>query len=61
MPGGGCRSVGRRVLNARFVEELSYQQISERVEMTLEAVRKTLFRTKQQVRSCVETSLRGAS
>ncbi len=52
---------GRRVLKARFVDELSYQQISERVEMTLEAVRKTLFRTRKQVRSCVETSLRGAS
>ena len=51
---------GRNVLKARFVEELSYQQIGERVGMTLEAVRKALFRLKKQVRSCVETSLRGA-
>ncbi len=51
---------GRRVLEARFVDELSYQQIGERVGMTLEAVRKALFRLKRQVRSCVETSLRGA-
>lgn len=51
---------GRRVLNARFVDELSYQQIGQRVGMTLEAVRKALFRVKKQVRSCVETSLRGA-
>ena len=51
---------GRRVLTARFVDELSYQQIGERVGMTLEAVRKALFRLKKQVRSCVETSLRGA-
>ena len=51
---------GRRVLHARFVEELGYPQIAERVGMTIEAVRKALFRLKQQVRSCVETSLRGA-
>ena len=51
---------GRRVLKARFVDELSYQQIAERVGMTLEAVRKALFRVKKQVRSCVETSLRDA-
>ncbi len=51
---------GRSVLKARFVEELSYRQIGERVGMTLEAVRKALFRIKKQVRSCVETSLRGA-
>ena len=51
---------GRRVLNARFVDELSYQQIAERVGITLEGVRKTLFRLKRQVRACVETSFRGA-
>jgi RNA polymerase sigma-70 factor (ECF subfamily) len=51
---------GRRVLRARFVDELSYQQIGERVGMTIEAVRKVLFRLKKQVRSCVETSLRAA-
>jgi RNA polymerase sigma-70 factor (ECF subfamily) len=51
---------GRSVLKARFVDELSYRQIAERVGMTLEAVRKALFRVKKQVRSCVETSLRGA-
>jgi len=51
---------GRRVLKARFVEELSYRHIGERVGMTLEAVRKALFRLKKQVRSCVETRLRGA-
>ena len=51
---------GRSVLKARFVDELSYQQIGERVGMTLEAVRKALFRLKKQVRSCVETSVGGA-
>ena len=51
---------GRSVLRARFVDELSYQQIGERVGMTLEAVRKALFRLKKQVRSCVETSVGGA-
>lgn len=51
---------GRRVLVARFVDELSYQQIGQRVGMTLEAVRKALFRAKKQVRACVETCLGGA-
>ena len=51
---------GQGVLRARFVDEQSYQQISERVGMTIEAVRKALFRLKKQVRSCVETSLRAA-
>ena len=48
---------GRRVLKARFVDELSYQQIGERVGMTLEAVRKALFRIKRHIRLCVETCL----
>ena len=51
---------GRRVLKSRFVDELSYQQIGERVGMTLEAVRKALFRLKKQVRACVEASLGSA-
>lgn len=51
---------GQGVLKARFAEELSYQQIGERLGMTIEAVRKSLFRLKKQVRSCVETSLRAA-
>ena len=51
---------GRNVLKARFVDELDYRQIGKRFGMTLEAVRKSLFRYKKQVRSCVETSLRGA-
>ncbi|MBP86416.1 MAG: hypothetical protein CMJ64_06835 [Planctomycetaceae bacterium] len=52
-----CR---QSVLRARFADELSYQQIGERLGMTIEAVRKALFRLKRQVRSCVETSLRAA-
>lgn len=48
------------VLRARFADELSYQQIGERLGMTIEAVRKALFRLKKQVRACVETSLRDA-
>jgi RNA polymerase sigma-70 factor, ECF subfamily len=48
---------GRRVLTARFVDELSYHQIGERLGMTIEAVRKALFRLKQHVRSCVEANL----
>ncbi len=51
---------GRQVLDARFADGLGYQQIGERVGMSLEAVRKALFRLKKQVRTCVETTLRGA-
>ena len=51
---------GQGVLKARFADELSYQQIGERLGMNIEAVRKALFRLKKQVRSCVETSLRAA-
>lgn len=56
----GVPDRGQNVLKARFTEELSYQEIGERLGMTLEAVRKSLFRLKRQVRSCVETSLRAA-
>lgn len=51
---------GQGVLKARFVDNLSYQQIADRAGMTIEAVRKALFRLKRQVRLCVETSLRAA-
>ena len=51
---------GQGVLRARFADELGYQQIGERLGMTIEAVRKARFRLKRQVRSCVETSLRAA-
>lgn len=50
----------RRVISARFVDELGYQQIADRIGISLEAVRKTLFRMKKQLRSCVESRLRGA-
>lgn len=49
---------GKSVLNARFADELSYQQIAETLELTIETVRKTLFRVRKQVRSCLETRLR---
>ena len=51
---------GQSVLRARFADELSYQQIGERLGMTIEAVRKALFRLKRQIRTCVEKSLRAA-
>lgn len=50
---------GQNVLRARFADELSYQQIGENLHMTTEAVRKALFRLKKQLRSCVETNLKG--
>lgn len=51
---------GQGVLRGRFADELSYQQIGEQLGMTIEAVRKALFRLKKQVRSCVESSLKAA-
>ena len=51
---------GLGVLKGRFADELSYQQIGEQFGMTIEAVRKALFRLRKQVRSCVETSRRTA-
>lgn len=50
----------KRVIEARFIDELGYPQIGERLSMSIEAVRKTLFRVKKQVRMCVETRLRTA-
>lgn len=51
---------GRRVLKARFEDNLGYQQIGDHVGMSLEGVRKSLFRLKKQVRSCMELNLRSA-
>lgn len=50
----------KSVLEARFVDELGYPQIGERLSMSIEAVRKALFRVKKQVRACVENRLRTA-
>ena len=52
---------GQDVLKARLVDGLSYAQIGERVDMTLEAVRKMLFRVRKQVRGCVEAGMRTQS
>jgi len=45
---------GRDVLKSRFVDELNYQEIGERLGMSLESVRKSLFRIKKQVQDCVQ-------
>ena len=49
---------GRLVLKARMADELGYSQIGKRLEMSIEAVRKALFRAKKQLRACVEAKLR---
>jgi len=49
------------VLHARVVDDLGYLGISERLGMTIEAVRKALFRAKKKVRQCVELKLRAES
>lgn len=56
----GVTDRGRELMRARYVDGLSYPHIAERVGMTLEAVRKSLFRLKKQVRQCVELKMRGA-
>jgi DNA-directed RNA polymerase specialized sigma24 family protein len=48
-------------LKSRFTDELGYKQIGDQLGMTVEAVRKALFRTKKQLHSCVESRLRVAS
>lgn len=48
----------QRVLHARMADELGYPLIGQRVGMSVEAVRKALFRAKKQVRECVETQMR---
>ena len=52
---------GRGVMRARFVDGLSYQQIAEHLGMKIEAVRKSLYRDKQKLRSCVEAKQRQGS
>jgi RNA polymerase sigma factor (sigma-70 family) len=52
---------GCAILKSRFTDELGYKQIGDQLGMTVEAVRKALFRTKKQLHSCVESRLRVAS
>jgi RNA polymerase sigma-70 factor (ECF subfamily) len=47
---------GRSVLRFRYTENASYTDIGERLGMTLEAVRKALFRLKRQLRVCMRTA-----
>ena len=49
---------GRLVLKARMADELGFSQIGKRLEMSIEAVRKALLRSKKQLRACVEANLR---
>ena len=52
---------GRAVLELRFADGLGYKQIGDQLGMTIEAVRKSLFRTKKQIHLCVESRLRVTS
>jgi RNA polymerase sigma-70 factor (ECF subfamily) len=52
---------GRAVLESRFADGFGYKQIGDQLGMTIEAVRKSLFRTKKQLHSCVESRLRVTS
>jgi RNA polymerase sigma factor (sigma-70 family) len=55
---GNLTKRGRSVLQGRFAESLSYEQIGKKVGMSLEAVRKSLYRHKKQLRDCVELNVR---
>ncbi len=55
---GKLTQQGRLVLQGRFAESLSYEQIGKKVGMSLEAVRKSLYRQKKQLRNCVELNAR---
>jgi RNA polymerase sigma-70 factor (ECF subfamily) len=55
---GNLTKRGRLVLQSRFTESLSYEQIGKKVGMSLEAVRKSLYRHKKQLRDCVELNVR---
>ena len=55
---GKLTQQGRLVLQGRFAESLSYAQIGKKVGMSLEAVRKSLYRQKKQLRNCVELNAR---
>lgn len=48
----------RNLIRLRYEEDAKYEQMAESLEMGLEAVRKGLFRTKQQLRECVSFRMR---
>ena len=45
---------GRETLQLRYAEDMGYEAIGNTLGMTIEAVRKALFRLKRQLRSCLE-------
>jgi RNA polymerase sigma-70 factor, ECF subfamily len=47
-------SRSQQVVAARFRDNLSYQDVADKFEMHIEAVRKLLYRAKQQLRKCME-------
>jgi RNA polymerase sigma-70 factor (ECF subfamily) len=55
---GNLTNQGRQILQSRFAESLSYEQIGIKIGMSLEAVRKSLYRQKKQLRDCVEINVR---
>ncbi|MFT5130633.1 MAG: RNA polymerase sigma-70 factor (ECF subfamily) [Rhodothermales bacterium] len=44
----------RKTIELRYAENMGYQDIATTLGMTLEAVRKSLFRVKGKLRSCME-------
>lgn len=48
---------GRELIRLRYEEHAAYLEISKALRITLETVRKRLFRTKQQLGDCVRTRM----
>ena len=52
---------GREMIRLRYQDKAAYQQMAESLGMTLEAIRKSLYRTKQQLAKCVRLRMEAAS
>ena len=49
---------GRELIRMRYEDRAAYQEIGETLRITLETVRKRLFRTKQQLGNCVRQRMK---
>lgn len=52
---------GQEMIRLRYEDNAAYQQIAEALGLTLEAIRKSLFRTKQQLAECVRLRMGAAN
>lgn len=52
---------GQEMIGLRYEQNSSYQQIADALGQTLEAIRKSLYRTKQQLANCVRLRMEAAN